>query len=200
MGVPFFEVTCGLGGTFLPPENGWPLCDNPTPQECSNFPTPPDLVEPAWPLKPQLPTGKIYYKCREEGYISNLDESGLVEVECKKQLVGKDSWKTEFVLPNGWNNMKCRSEEYPNFKSKPCICPGDPQVTPELHKRILKLCKENETVAQSQSLAVPLKKRCGVGDLNNITKDALCYCTERSGKAVGKTQYIVSCQYGQYTV
>ena len=31
-----------------------------------------------------------------------------------------------------------------------------------------------------------MKKRCGVGDLANITKDAICYCTERSTDATGK--------------
>ena len=48
MNSQVFEVTCGLGGTFLPPEihpekikrnylNGWPLCDRATPAKCSNY-------------------------------------------------------------------------------------------------------------------------------------------------------------------
>ena len=45
MGVDFFEVTCGLGGTFLPPEFGWPLCDTVSPAKCDQYPPPPDIVE-----------------------------------------------------------------------------------------------------------------------------------------------------------
>ena len=65
MNSGFFEVTCGLGGTFLPPPihpekikrnylNGWPLCDTATPLKCSDYPDPPDIVE-LLPAEPQFP-------------------------------------------------------------------------------------------------------------------------------------------------
>ena len=65
MNSDVFEVTCGLGGTFLPPPihlekvkrnylNGWPLCDTTTPSKCSDYPDPPDIVE-LLPAEPQYP-------------------------------------------------------------------------------------------------------------------------------------------------
>jgi hypothetical protein len=78
-GEDFFEVQCGLGGVFEPP-TGWPLCNSITPQKCDLYPEPPDIVELV-AEEPQLPGGKIRYKCKEEGFSSNLGgESGEVEV------------------------------------------------------------------------------------------------------------------------
>ena len=129
--------------------------------------------------------GKIFYKCKEEGYKPNLGD--LVEMECRKYL----NKSVAFAIPNGWGNLRCRSEKYPNFKADECICPGDEEVTTEQHLEILKLCYEYETQYASNSYNVPMKKRCGVGDLANITKDAICYCTERSTDATGMyTKYI----------
>ena len=90
-----------------------------------------------------------------------------------------------FTLPNGWNNLKCRSATYPDFRQDPCICPGDDGVTQELHKEILNLCYEEEKPQINSFMSVPMKKRCGVGALNNITKENICYCTERTSGAAG---------------
>ncbi len=110
-----------------------------------------------------------------------------LKVVCEKHLNDTVS----FALPNGWNNLKCRSAVYPDFRQDPCVCPGDSSVTPELHKKILELCYEEEEKQEPKihaSMSVPMKKRCGVGALNNITKENLCYCTERKNAAAGKHQ------------
>ena len=74
-----------------------------------------------------------------------------------------------------------------NFNRHNFFSTGDDndQITSDLHVQILNLCKENEEQYTSESMNVPMKKRCGVGDLANITKDAMCYCTERSSSATG---------------
>ena len=59
------------------PAEGWPLCDSVTPKRCDKFPDAPDIVELV-NEDPQLPGGKIFYKCKEEGFISNIGP--LVEV------------------------------------------------------------------------------------------------------------------------
>ena len=81
--------------------------------------------------------------------------------------------------------MKCRSENYPHFKADPCICPGDEQVNPEKHQEILKLCFEEEKLYQVDDKNVPMRKRCGVGSLDNVTKENMCDCTERTSQAAG---------------
>ena len=88
-------------------------------------------------------------------------------------------------MPNGWNNLKCRSEDYPDFRADPCICPGDDDVTEEQHLEILKLCYKEEEVKSYNYMNVPIKQRCGVGSLDNITKSNMCFCTERSNQAAG---------------
>ena len=106
-------------------------------------------------------------------------------MECLKNL--DETQAPYFELPNGWLNQKCRSENYPDFRTEPCICPGDNEVTPEIHKQILELCYKEEERANitHASMNVPMKERCGVGSLGNITKASMCKCTERSQKATG---------------
>ena len=171
-----FQVQCGYGGTFAVPPEGWPLCDSVAPLKCENYPEPPEIVELV-NSHPQLPGGKIFYRCKEEGFITNIGP--LVEVECVKYLNGT----VDFQLPNGWKNLKCRSQAYPHFKYDPCLCPGDDGVTEEQHIEILNVCYENETLHQAASMNVPMKKRCGVGSLDNITLENICYCSERSEAA-----------------
>lgn len=103
----------------------------------------------------------------------------------------------DFVLPNGWDNLKCRSEKYPNFRAPTCICPGDTGVTDSLHKSILEVCYEGETQYSQSSMSVPMKKRCGVGALNNITKENICYCSERSDRATGNRSNMMKKKYTQ---
>ena len=78
MGEKFFQVQCVLGGVFQLPDDGWPLCDSPSPQKCEDYPEPPEIVELV-NRDPQLPGGKVFYKCKEEGFISNIGP--LVEVK-----------------------------------------------------------------------------------------------------------------------
>ena len=77
----YFHVQCALGGLFDLSAEGWPLCDRQTPKKCTDFPELPEthseIVELINP-DPQLPGGKLYYKCKQEGFISNIGK--LVEV------------------------------------------------------------------------------------------------------------------------
>lgn len=86
MGAEEFEVKCGLGGEFEPPSDGWPLCDTVNPNMCSVFPTDVPAIVEIVKKEPQLPGGKIYYKCKEEGFITNLGP--LVEVKAYQNLQG----------------------------------------------------------------------------------------------------------------
>lgn len=95
----------------------------------------------------------------------------------------------KFVTPNGWNNLKCRSKVYPDFRADPCICPGDEVVTQSLHRKILELCYDFDVNPSAASMSVPMKKRCGVGNLKNMTKENLCYCTERTDEATGTDRH-----------
>jgi hypothetical protein len=106
-------------------------------------------------------------------------------VECLKNL--DETQAPYFELPNGWLNQKCRSKNYPDFRTEPCICPGDNGISPEIHKQILDLCYQEEERSNitHASMNVPMKERCGVGSLQNITKASMCKCTERSQKATG---------------
>lgn len=177
-GTTEFKVQCGLGGQFQLPSDGWPICDDEKPETCENYPEPPDIIEFVKKM-PQYAGGKILYKCKEPGFISNIGD--MIEVTCERNLDGT----LDFVLPNGWNNLKCRSAVYPDFRQDPCICPGDAELTKEQHKDILDICYEEEDLQTRASMNVPLKKRCGVGALNNVTKENMCYCTERKDAAAG---------------
>ena len=58
------------------------MCDSLTPQKCSDFPTlTPNQTEIIEIMNPdaQLPGGKIYYKCKQEGFISNIGK--LIEID-----------------------------------------------------------------------------------------------------------------------
>ena len=80
----YFHVQCALGGLFNLSAEGWPLCDRQTPKKCTVFPRFPDLTENHTKIvelinpDPQLPGGKLYYKCKQEGFISNIGK--FVEV------------------------------------------------------------------------------------------------------------------------
>ena len=175
-----FKIQCGYGGYFKPPPDGWPLCDSQDPKKCSDYPQKvPDFVEIV-EEEPQLPGGKIYYKCKEEGFVTNIGD--LAAVECVKHL----NQSVSFEYPSGWNNLKCRSKLYPNFDADPCVCPGDPELTEQQHKEILELCYWEEEQFSAASMSVPMKKRCGVGSLENITVENMCFCTERTSDAAGK--------------
>ena len=77
----YFEVECGLGGNFKLTDEGWPLCDSKTPKKCTEFLSLTESHGEMPPLEeiieiinsdPQLPGGKVYYKCKQEGFISNI--------------------------------------------------------------------------------------------------------------------------------
>ena len=77
----YFEVECGLGGNFKLTNEGWPLCDSKTPKKCTEFLSLTESHGEMPPLEeiieiinsdPQLPGGKVYYKCKQEGFISNI--------------------------------------------------------------------------------------------------------------------------------
>ena len=69
-----FKIQCGYGGYFKPPPDGWPLCDSLQPEKCSDYPAQvPDFVEIV-KEEAQLPGGKIYYKCKEEGFVTNIGD------------------------------------------------------------------------------------------------------------------------------
>ena len=86
MNSQVFEVTCGLGGTFLPPEihpekikrnylNGWPLCDRATPAKCSDYPSESDSSEQLKIVElikkeDQLPGMRLFYTSFYKRYIS----------------------------------------------------------------------------------------------------------------------------------
>lgn len=73
-----FKIQCGYGGFFKPPSDGWPLCDSVEPEKCSDYPqNVPDIVEIV-KEEPQLPGGKIYYKCKEEGFVTNIGDLAAV--------------------------------------------------------------------------------------------------------------------------
>ncbi len=92
-----------------------------------------------------------------------------------------------FVKPNGWDNVKCRSAEYPDFRTPPCVCPGDPKITNlDTHKKILDMCYDHEKQYTASSMSVPMKKRCGVTTTDAINADNICYCNERTNKAAGR--------------
>ena len=61
-------------------------------------------------------------------------------------------------------------------------------MNPDNHKKILALCYKEEEGGNITyaSMNVPMKKRCGVGSLDNITKANMCKCSERSQRATGK--------------
>ena len=60
------------------------------------------------------------------------------------------------------------------------------------HKEILELCYWEEAekdMPSAASMSVPMKKRCGITTLESITKENMCYCTERSNSAAGKINH-----------
>ena len=75
-----FKIQCGFGGFFKPPPDGWPLCDSTEPEKCSDYPqNVPEIVEIV-KEEPQLPGGKIYYKCKEEGFVTNIGDLAAVRI------------------------------------------------------------------------------------------------------------------------
>ncbi len=174
-----FDVTCGSGG-FWDSVEQWPFCDDASPATCNDFLSPLDIIELV-AAEPQLPGGKIKYKCKEEGFISNLGE--YIEVECVMNVIDRSR---SFKQPNGWNNLKCRSAEYPDFRTPACTCPGDMGLSFDQRTKIREMCAEHDKKFVAASMAVPIKKRCGVTSLDSITSDNLCYCNERTQKAAGK--------------
>jgi hypothetical protein len=86
----FYEVECGLGGLFqVSATKGWPLCDSLTPEKCNDFPKlTPNQSEIIEIMNPdaQLPGGKIYYKCKQEGFISNIGKYIEIDGEMEHRI------------------------------------------------------------------------------------------------------------------
>ena len=111
---------------------------------------------------------------------------------CFKNSVYLLNDSVSFEYPSGWTNLKCRSKVYPNFDTAdPCICPGDPDLSEQQHKEILELCywEDEDFNVSAASMSVPMKKRCGVQTLESITKENMCYCTERTNQAAGMRKF-----------
>ena len=47
------------------------------------------------------------------------------------------------------------------------------------------MCRNAERVARADMI-VPFKRRCGVKDLNDISINNMCYCTEEEDNGVGE--------------
>ena len=98
----------------------------------------------------------------------------------------------KFKVPDGWDNVKCESNVYPNFNDEPsCTCLGDANLNANEQLDLLeKVCREDGLPGQtaiSAEKAVPIQARCGIKDKSNVIKDNVCFCTERKDIAASKS-------------
>eukprot|EP00095_Tigriopus_kingsejongensis_P008506 snap_masked-scaffold181_size278858-processed-gene-0.12 protein:Tk08506 transcript:snap_masked-scaffold181_size278858-processed-gene-0.12-mRNA-1 annotation:"von willebrand factor type egf and pentraxin domain-containing protein 1-like" len=180
MAEQFFEVTCELGAEFNI-NIDWPQCDVANPPQCDKPLTiaagvPIELVEPM-PAGGVGPGASVFYRCSNAAMTTALGYN--IKVDCIKDW---SDGSVAFKKPGGWDILKCRPAQYPNFEDTPCICPGDPGVTVAQTKAILdEVCRPGIGIFD-ESKMVPLKTRCGVTSLNSITPANKCECPENVAK------------------
>jgi hypothetical protein len=100
-----------------------------------------------------------------------------------------------FQPPPGWSNLRCVPGVYPSFLEPECNCLGDSHIDPEKSLEILeKVCRGRQREIK-ESKIVPLKDRCGVKSLSNITKDNMCICSEDNDNGVGELLWFTFCAH-----
>ena len=108
--------------------------------------------------------------------------SCLSQVYC----VAVPGGNTTFQTPLGWEQARCDSARYPDFSEPDCYCLGDSRLTKAQTKSILdNACRSYAPRFVYQSMAVPLKQRCGVTDPTNPSKLNMCTCSEQMDNAAG---------------
>ncbi|TRY77305.1 hypothetical protein TCAL_04063, partial [Tigriopus californicus] len=178
-----FEIECLNGGQF-PTGIAWPYCDVANPPKCK---TPLKVtmgveieLHGTFPTNGVSVGGSITYRCKDPAMTTALGYD--IKVTCERDF---SEGTADFRKPNSWDTLKCRPAAYPNFERKPCICPGDPGVSPENTREILnKVCRKNSMRRSWDGKTIPLKTRCGVQSLSDISTDSFCQCEEKNDLGV----------------
>lgn len=188
-----FEVMCHPNASFVEP-TVWPIC-RPSIKCNTTVPAAPFFTNLVTTHTPPIKEyDMVEYTCYDESLkiVNNSKVIPKFEIEC-----GSDK---EYKNSSNWHEWDYKWPICQLESKKKCHCLGDPDVTnstvctppaPGVNASVCParllldtVCRNHTKTKVMSNMHIALKDRCGTYNLENPTKDNMCYCEQRESEGV----------------